>query len=168
MISKAQARKEEVISALVKARRDILAEVSRLSKSERDRVFLGIWSVKDLLAHLAGWDFTNAKAVSSVLAGKLPSFYEYRDHDWQTYNSMLVDKYKKNSFRELLAAVKNSQKNLLETLRSISPEDFNKDFGVRFHGYKVAVQRLLEAETKDEHVHYRQIVDFLRKQNDRA
>jgi len=163
MASKASTRKEETISTLVKTRLDILAKVSTLSKTDRERVFLGTWSVKDLLAHLAGWDFTNAEAISSVLAGKLPSFYDYRDHDWQTYNSLLVEKYRKNSFRELLASVKNSQKKLIGHLRSVAAEDFNRDFGVRFRGYKVTVQRLLEAEAKDEQVHYRQISDFFKE-----
>lgn len=163
MTSKAQARKEEVISALVKARRDILAEMSVLSKADREQIFLGVWSVKDLLAHLTGWDFTNMEAVKSVLAGSLPSFYEYHDRDWQTYNAILVAKYRKNSFKELLASVKNSQRKLHEILQSIAPEDFNKDFGVRFRGYKVTVQRLLEAEAKDEQVHCRQLVDFFKE-----
>lgn len=163
MTSKAQARKEEVISALVKARRDILAEISVLSKADREQIFLGVWSVKDLLAHLAGWDFTNMQSVTSVLTGNLPSFYEYHDRDWQTYNAMLVAKYKKNSFRELLATVKNSQKELIKILGSVPSEDFNRDFGVRFRGYKVTIQRLLEAEIKDEQVHCRQIVDFFKE-----
>jgi hypothetical protein len=163
MTSKAQARKEEIILALVKTRQNILAEVSTLSKADRERVFLGTWSVKDLLAHLAGWDFTNMEAVKSVLAGNLPPFYEYHGRDWQTYNAMLVAKYRKNSLRELLATVKNSQKKLIEILGSVPSEDFNKDFGVRFRGYKVTIQRLLEAETKDEQVHCRQIVDFFKE-----
>ena len=163
MTPKTQARKEEIISALVKARQDILAEVSLLSKADRNRIFLGIWSVKDLLAHLAGWDFTNIDAIKSVLAGKLPSFYEYRDRDWQTYNAMLVGKYKRNSFRELLATVKRSQKELIEFLQPIPPEYFGKDFDVRFRGYKVTIQRLLEADIKDGQVHFQQIVDFFRE-----
>lgn len=163
MTSKIQARKEEIISALVKARRDLLAEVSVLSKADRNRIFLGTWSIKDLLAHLAGWDFTNIDAIKSVLAGKLPTFYEYRDRDWKTYNAILVAKYKRNSFRELLATVKKSQKELIEFLQPIPPEYFGKDFDVRFRGYKVTIQRLLEADIKDGQIHYQQIVDFFRE-----
>jgi hypothetical protein len=162
MTSKAQARKEEILQALVKTRQNILAKVSTLSKAERQRVFLGIWSIKDLLAHLAGWDYTNVAAVGSILAGEVPSFYDYRDRDWHTYNAILVEKYKQNSFRELLASVKNSQKKLLEVLQSVPPEDFNKDFGVHFRDYKVTIQRLLESEEKDEQIHYKQIVDFFK------
>jgi hypothetical protein len=162
MASKMQARKEEILLALVKTRQNILTKTSTLSKADRERIFLGTWSVKDLLAHLAGWDITNMDAVRSVLAGKVPSFYEYRDHDWQTYNAMLVGKYRKNSFRELLATVKNSQRKLVELLRAVPPEDYNRDFGVRFRGYKVTIQRLLESEERDEQIHYQQIVDFFK------
>lgn len=163
MNAKAQTKKEQVISELKKVRSNILAEVVALSTKQRNTIFLGVWSVKDLLAHLAGWDFTNIDAVRSVLTGKVPSFYEYRDRDWQTYNAMLVGKYKRNSFRELLATVKKSQKELIEFLQPIPPEYFGKDFDVRFRGYKVTIQRLLEADIKDGQVHYQQIVDFFGK-----
>jgi len=153
-------RKDKILSSLVQVRQNILAEVSKLSDKQQKQVFLGIWSVEDLLAHFIGWDETNRDAVKSVLAGQIPSFYEHRDRDWQTYNAMLVEKHKQGSFKELLAAVKDSQEKLIEFLQTIPPENFNKDFGVRFRGYKVTIQRLLEAETKDEETHCQQINDF--------
>jgi hypothetical protein len=163
MNANARSKKEEVISRLQKSRADILAEVSALSAKDRRTVFLGTWSVMDLLAHLAGWDFANIEAIQSVLAGELPAFYEYRDRDWQTYNAMLVERYRKGSFRELLATVRTSHKKLVELLQTIPPEHFNRDFGVRFRGYKVTIQRLVEADIKDVTVHCRQIRDFFRR-----
>lgn len=156
-------RKDKVLADLVETRQNILTEVSKLSELELNQVFLGIWSVKDLLAHLIGWDETNLHAVKSVLEGQLPSFYEHRDRDWQAYNAILVKKYKKDSFQELLATVKASQEKLVELLQTIPPEEFNKDFGVRFRGYKVTVQRLLEAEREDEQTHHQQVIDFFKK-----
>lgn len=162
MTLKAKTSKEAIPSALVSVRQNILTESSALSKGDQDRIFLGVWSIKDLLAHLAGWDFTNARAVKSVLAGKVPSFYKYHDRDWQTYNARLVKKYREDSFSDQLAAVEVSQKKLIAYLQSVPPEYFKKDFGVRFRGYKVTIQRLLEAELKDEQVHFQQIVDFFK------
>jgi hypothetical protein len=156
-------RKESVLSALIEARQNILAEVSKLSEAQQDQIFLGIWSVKDLLAHLIGWDETNLRAAKSILKGQVPSFYKHSDRDWQTYNATLVKKHKKDSLPELIAGARNSQKELIEFLQSIPPESFNRDFGVRFHGYKVTIQRLLEAETKDEQTHQRQITDFFKE-----
>ena len=156
-------RKNQILSDLVETRQKILAATSGLSDAQREQVFLGIWSVKDLLAHLAGWDRTNLDAAKSVLVGELPSFYQYRDRDWQTYNATLVKEYKKDSFKELLAEVTAAQEQLIEFLQSIPPEQFNKDFGVRFRGYKVTIQRLLDAEWKDEQTHLQQLVDFMQE-----
>ena len=156
-------RKDTILSALVEVRQNILSKASTLSETEQNQVFLSIWTVKDLLAHLIGWDHTNLDAIQSVLSGELPSFYQHRDHDWQTYNARLVKTYKKSSFKELLASMSVSQERLVEFLETIPPGHFSKDFGVRFRGYKVTVQRLLEAETRDEQIHLQQITDFFKK-----
>jgi len=160
MNTRAQAKKEWIISKLQRVRSELLTEVAALSPKERDTVFLGIWSVRELLAHLAGWDYANLEAAKSILAGKLPAFYEQKDRDWQTYNAMLVKKYKSNNFRELRATLKDSQKKLVDYLQTVPPEEFNRDFGVRFRGYRVTIQRLLEADIKDVQIHHQQIVDF--------
>lgn len=148
---------------MVEARQNILAEVSKLSSVEHDQVFLGVWSIKDLLAHLIGWDRTTLRAVKSVLKGQLPSFYKYHDRDWQTYNAMLVKKHKKDSVDELLAEARASQAALLKFLQTVPPEQFNKDFGVRFRGYRVTIQRLLEADIEDDQIHRQQIANVHRE-----
>lgn len=155
-------RKEKILSGLLETRQAILAEVLTLSDEQTKQVFLGIWSVNDLLAHLIGWDYTNLEAVQSVQAGQVPAFYEYHDRDWQRYNAILVKKYKKNSVKELLKNAQISQAKLIRFLRTIPPENFNKDFGVRFRGYKVTMQRLLEADRSDEQTHLQQITDFFK------
>lgn len=155
-------RKEQVLSGLLKTRQAILAEAANLSDEQQIQVFLGIWSIKDLLAHLIGWDSTNLKAVRSVLNGKVPDFYKHHGREWQEYNALLVKKYKKDSFKELLADARESQERLLDFLTTIPPEKFSKDFGVRFRSYKVTVQRLLEAELVDEKTHLHQIIRFFK------
>lgn len=156
-------RKDQLLSSLIETRQNILVEVSKLSKADRDRIFLGIWSVRDLLAHLAGWDYTNMEAASYVMAGKLPAFYAYHDHDGAKYNAMLVATYKRDQLDELIGLVKDAQRQLIDFIQTIPLSAFNKDFGVRFRGYKVTIQRLLEAERKDEQTHLQQIIDFFKE-----
>lgn len=74
-------------------------------------------------------------------------------------------KHKKDSPQELLTKARESQGQLLEFLNTIPAENFNKDFGVRFRGYRVTIQRLLEAERGDEQTHLQQITDFFRGSN---
>jgi hypothetical protein len=156
----AQVRKEQVISELVEARRKVLAAASSLSPAERDEVFLGVWSMKDLLAHLVGWDFTNREAAREILAGELPGFYAHHDRDWKTYNARLVAEHKRDDFAELLALVEDSHRQLIAFLETVPAEEFDRDRGLRFKGYKVTIARLLQAEARDEREHCAQIEGF--------
>jgi hypothetical protein len=160
MLDKAQATKDEIISALIQARRKILDVAYAVPPDRRDEVFLGIWSVQDLLAHLIGWDYTNKDAARSILEGELPYFYEYRDRDWASYNALLVHRHKKGHYAELLNAVETSHAALTGFLATVPAEEFDKDHGVRFKRYKVTISRLLEAEAEDEEEHHRQIKEF--------
>jgi len=157
------AGKDQILSRLLNTRQEIRAAIRKLSRAKQRQIFLGTWSIEDLVAHLIGWDETNLQAARSIMDGKLPAFYEYRDRDWQTYNAMLVSRYKQGSVKKLLAAMKRSQQRLIAFLQTIPPEYFARDFGVRFRGYKVTIQRLLEAEWKDEQTHLQQILDFSRE-----
>lgn len=160
MTDAAEAKKNRLISELGETRKTILEVASALSPAEQDEVFLGIWSVKDLLAHLIGWDFTNIEAVREILAGELPGFYSHHDPDWKTYNARLVAQYKRDDFADLLSSVEDSQKRLLDFLGTIPASEFGKDRGLRFRGYKVTIQSLLQAEINDERVHHTQVQHF--------
>ena len=161
MNKKSAALKRELLSNLIKTRTAILRAASGLSPAAQDTVFLGVWSVIDLIAHLVGWDFTNLAAAKDIQAGVLPGFYAHYDKDWKSYNAELVAKYKREDFNELLALARDSHSKLIEYLENLSTEVFDKDFGVRSGGkYKITIARLLGAEWKDEGEHLKQLQEF--------
>ena len=158
-----QADKDVLIADVFAVQEKVLAAVSSLSPDQQDQVFLGVWCVKDVLAHLVGWDHANLEALQAVRAGRLPEFYAFIDKDWKTYNAMLVSKYRLDDFTELTSSVRASHRALLEMFASVPAEDLEKDFGVRYKGYRVTIGRLLKAELKDEKVHLDQIEQFFGK-----
>jgi len=160
MTDEARSKKDEIVAALIQARRKILDVAYTLPPEKQDEVFLGVWSVRDLLAHLIGWDYTNVEATKSILAGELPEFYSHHDRDWRSYNASLVEHYKKDDFAELLYAVEASQRALMGLLGTVPAEEFDKDRGIRFKRYKVTIARLLQAEADDGEEHHRQIKEF--------
>ena len=160
MSKKPQARKEKIIAGLIDARECILGAASSLPAEKQDEVFLGVWSVKDLLAHLAGWDYTNIEAAKEILAGQLPSFYAHHDRGWKSYNASLVAQYKQEDYAALLASVRGSHQELIDFLRTVPAEEFDKDRGLRAGRYKVTIARLLQVEISDEKKHCAQIREF--------
>jgi hypothetical protein len=86
-------RKSVLISGLHDVREKILVLASSLPKNEQDEIYVGKWSSREMLAHLAGWDETNIKAANEILAVRLLSFYRDSDKDWAKYNAKLVSIY---------------------------------------------------------------------------
>jgi len=157
-----QARKDSLVADLTQTRRRILDAASSLSPAQQKQVFLGSWSVMDLLAHLAGWDLANAEAIQAILSGKLPAFYEHFDRDWHGYNARLVAEHGRDSFAELIDLVRESHQRLMGVLEALPAEELDRDRGLRFKGYKVTIGRLLQAEADDEKTHHEQIERFRR------
>jgi len=153
--------KAEILSGLIQVRKEIIESIACLAESRQLEVFLGEWSLKDLLAHFCGWDNANREAIQELRSGKLPGFYAFIDRDWRTYNAQLVESFRNESFQALLAAVAVSQRALLDALVGLPESDFHQDYGVRYKGYKVTLGRLLEAEIEDERTHLGQVVSFL-------
>jgi hypothetical protein len=152
-----ESSKDRLINGLVAARQNLIDRVVELSPHQQEQVFLGEWSVTDLMAHLIGWDNTYVAAVQDLIAGDLPGFYAAYDEDWRSYNRQLVREYGRRDWIELMAAVSQSHSQLVGYLKTIPEEEFGRDFGVRYRWAPVTIARLLEAEIQDEREHLRQI-----------
>lgn len=149
--------KRALIDGLHDARQGILDALGEIPPGRFDEVALGDWSVLDLLAHVAGWDFTNLKAIPEILDGRLPGFYANWDRDWRSYNAMLVELYKRPDPIEQVSTLTGSFTRLVRYLETVPAPSFTHDYGVRFKGARVTVERILRAEAEDEQAHAAQI-----------
>jgi hypothetical protein len=157
---KAQALKTRLCTDLRVNRLRILAAVGSLSADQQRQVYLGSWTVRELLAHLGGWDVTNRQAIEAVRAGQLPAFYHYRDTDWRRYNALLVERYLVGDVPALLSFARQTLEELLTVVAALDVGELERDFGVRYRGYRVTIARLLQSELQDEQQHLQQIIDF--------
>ena len=153
----AQFKKNALIADMVDTRVKILDAAQKVPPPLRTEVFLGTWSLLDLLAHLAGWDDANRQAVDAVRAGQLPAFYEYAEPGWHSFNVKLVAEYRLDDLDALVERLRGTQQRLVDLLEAVPAEDFDRDYQVRFRKYKVTLSRLLRAELKDEKEHLAQI-----------
>lgn len=161
MSTTAKAKGDQIITRFIETRKELLEAAARLPTEAQDEVFLGIWSVKDLLAHLVGWDYTNLEAAQEILDGKLPTVLSHYDPDWQTFNAGLVAQYKQSTWSELLSTMDQSQQKLVGFLKGLSPEELDRDRGLRSGRYRVTIAWLLQFEIYDEQRHSRQVIKFV-------
>jgi len=146
-----------LLEDLLSARQAVLQVVLDLPTERLDEIFLGEWSVKDLLAHLSGWDVANLQAVQEILAGQYPTFFQYYDKDWRSYNARLVKMYKIEPFNALMAEVESSHQALISLLVTLSPDAIMNGKAKSPRGRTVTIRNLLRAETSDERQHAEQV-----------
>jgi hypothetical protein len=154
-------KRHHLILDLASVRQDLLQTVSAVPLERLDTHFLGEWSVKDLIAHLIGWDHTNLRAIQEILAGQYPTFFESYDKDWQSYNARLVEKYTLEPFSALLAAVDTSHQQLLTFAESLAPDLVFNCKVKSTTGRTVTIRNLLRAEANDERRHAEQVRAWL-------
>lgn len=154
-------RKDELIKGLVDARRSIMAAVQALPADRVEEVFLGTWCVKDLLAHMIGWDFTNLEAIQEIISERAPGFFQYYDKDWRSYNARLVAMYRKEALDILLEDVEASHHQLIRCLQTLSAEEVVNGKAKSAKGRTVTIRNLLLSETGDERLHAEQVRRFL-------
>jgi hypothetical protein len=156
--------KTETLTGLRPARKKIVAVARALPVEKRDEVFLGVWSAKDLLAHLVGWDYANIDSVRDIRARRVPRVFKFWNPDWGSFNAKLVRENKREDWNEMLKAIRGSHAKLIAFLKEVPAGDFNKDFGIRSpRGRTITVAEHLQAEIEDETTHLKQMRDWLKR-----
>ncbi len=129
--------------------------------ARRDEPFVGVWDLKDLLAHLVGWDRTNLDALNDFLAGRRTAFYDRYDPGWTAYNAELVARYRLDDFAALLDSLAASQRDVVDALRTLSDADLTRERALSRTGRPLTIDGLLRAAIHDEQEHLRQIEVFI-------
>ena len=75
--------KQETLKTLQSGFDELLGTVNGLDEAALTHVFYGTWSVKDILAHVAGWHHTMAGAMERMARGERPTpeGVDYSDSD---------------------------------------------------------------------------------------
>ncbi len=152
-----QSNKTALLKTLRESRAALLACARTWPPDQADTIFLGEWSLLDLLAHISGWDDANRAAITAVQAGRLPEFYAHKDPDWRTYNGDHVHNYRRLTLEAQLSLVEETFGKLMDTLMELDAEDLFRDYGVRYKGWKVIISRLVESDVKDVRIHLEQM-----------
>jgi len=153
----------QALLAEMRAARCAVLEVARaFPPGLQDAPCVGVWSVKDVLAHLIGWDETNCQALEELAAGIFPSFYEFIDDDWHTFNARLVQTYRVEPFSALLDAAEASHRRLCEKALTIPAETLLNLKAARPGGKRtISARYLLAYEARDDRIHTAQLEAFL-------
>lgn len=143
--------KQATIAKAQEGFHELLGSIEGLDDRAMTRVFYGSWSVKDVLAHLAGWHHTMTAAMERMARGERPTpeGVDYSDAD--AWNARFAAAMAPQNPPTVVADLRQSFANYLRAARAL-PED-------RFGEGKTA-NRLIEASSFG---HYEEHVPAIRE-----
>lgn len=146
--------KERVTAQVEEEFGKLLKAVEGLDDKAMSRAFYGEWSVKDILAHIAGWQRSMTESMERMARGEKPTpeGVDYSDAD--AWNARFSGAMKAQSGETILADLRQSFANYVRAAKAI-PED-------RF-GEGKTINRLLEASGWGHYREHRPAIEEYRK-----
>lgn len=124
--------KAEVIEQYGEDYEAFLAAFSQFPEKHYDDQILNNWGIKEILAHMAGWDLETIKAIQAAQKGELPWFFD-SENKVDTFNLEQVEKRKFISIPEVLAEMEVNHKKLIGFLEQFPKHLWHQGFGNMWH-----------------------------------
>ncbi len=132
----------------------------RSVESLREGLFLaslGNWSPRDMVAHLIGWNRATIVGCRQIQRAELPDYDLDPGENFSKVNAEFVRQYASRDRRALLEELRASARELEAFLRSVSAEDWPRDFGVRHDSEVVTISATVRGLSEDYPHHQRQL-----------
>jgi uncharacterized damage-inducible protein DinB len=119
--------KEEALSRFYHSRQSLLKAIAGLSDDELTIIEVeGIWTIKDLLGHIAAWENSLLEPLSVFVDGEPFEAEEIPNHDaWNAEQSALRAT---RNYSEILKEIGNTRQELIKTAGRLTENQWNQTF----------------------------------------
>jgi hypothetical protein len=112
--------KEQLIRELVEARKGFEAAMAAVSVDEE---VYPDWTLKELLAHIAGWDVVVLDILQAHARSEAPTPLAAKSIN--AYNELMVERRSRLNYEQVLAEFRQRRAEVLETLDTMPQERFD-------------------------------------------
>jgi uncharacterized protein (TIGR03083 family) len=150
-----------------------LAELIRATSAQMERLLatlsveqmnrpgaVGVWSVKDVLAHLAYWQRYAGGLLSAAARGAQPDLDG--DDETERNNASVVSQYYQRPLASVIADWQAAREDLLDQLEQISDADLSDPNRFAWNDGRTLLDRIIGNSYEHEQEHIAQIRDWLR------
>lgn len=118
--------KQATVNEVENGFKGLLTTVEGLDENTLNVVFYGSWSVKDILAHIAGWQHTMTGAMERMALGERPTpeGVDYSDAD--AWNAKFASAMRPQSGATVLADLKQSFASYLRAAKALPDDRFGE------------------------------------------
>ena len=116
-------QREELIETLQRSRERM---VFQLDKIDLNRKIYPLWTIREMLAHLSGWDDAVIAFIQSLMAGAIPATPASRGMD--AYNSETVATREGLDYDHVYREYVETRKTVLKLLLEVSEQQLTQEY----------------------------------------
>lgn len=150
---------KELIEDFKQARLAIIQALDGFPKGKREEVLFEKWTLKDLMAHMNGWNIIGTKAVRNLKQGKTAPWAGNIDE----FNKLNVKKRKDWSWEKIYKELVKVSKEFFEEYESLPEELWGKKYWPN-RNYTPKIIFKIELKHYKE-THLPQILKFVKRKN---
>lgn len=117
------------------------AMMAQLDEIDRNRKIYPLWTIREILAHLSGWDDTIVSYLSALLKGEIPPVLAPRGVD--VYNEETVSTREGLGYDRILSEYIQTRAKVMELVRTI-PEEMVTQVSILPWGEQGSLQMMVE------------------------
>lgn len=121
---------------------------------------VGVWSVKDVLAHIAFWQSYIAKVVQAAKRGEEPQLYA--DDETEHFNASATKQYYLTPLGGVLARLHTAREDLLEAIADLTDEQLNQVDYFPWNNGRTLLDRIAGSSFRHDQEHIEQIRQWMR------
>lgn len=141
--------RRRLLAELELERNQLIRNIETCRIRDIDRPFIGEWSLKDIVGHVASWEAEVVTALREFEHGARPALFDFDLANQEAWNSDHVERKRDLNFWSVLEQLKGGRHRLLEELGHISDEDLTADGS--------AYERMVRATIDHDREHWHQI-----------
>jgi uncharacterized protein (TIGR03083 family) len=122
---------------------------------------VGVWSVKDVLAHIAFWERYVVGILRAVAGGEAPELAA--DDETERRNASVVAQYYQRPLSTVIAEWQRAREDLLEELENISDQDLNDPERFGWNNGRTLLDRIAGNSYDHEQEHIDQIRQWMQR-----
>lgn len=125
----------------------------------------GVWSVKDILAHVASYEHLLEEVLGSFVDSKIETPHmKQMAESYEGFNEKMIDASKSKSFDEIMEDYTKTQKKILPLIQKISSEDLSRSGTIPWYGEEYALDDyIVYSNYGHKKEHMAQVAAFLSK-----
>jgi hypothetical protein len=119
--------RRRLLAELELERKQLLRNIDYCRIRDIDRPFIGEWSLKDIVGHVASWEAEAITALREIRAGRHVHLLDFDRGDVDAWNQDHVERKRHVDFFSLLAQLKDGRQRLLDELAAVSDEELSAE-----------------------------------------